>query len=608
MIHMKNFEPKQFGKYQLLEKVAVGGMAELYRAKVVGDHGFEKLVAIKKILPHLTDEGNLVKAFIDEAKLAALLQHENIVQIYDFGSMNGEYFIAMEYLFGKDLRRLIHKARENSVPLSLENTLYIISRICAGLDYSHNLKDLQGKPLNIIHRDINPQNIFITYEGQVKIIDFGIAKAASHNSTTHEGLIKGKLAYMSPEQANGQAIDRRSDIFSTGIILYELLTGEHMFQGETMHVYNQVREAAYEPLQSRLPDLPDKLYQIVQRALAREPVDRYQSCGEMLADLEECIFELPVRPNVRSFADFVKDFFREEFTAEETALWTDTQIYGQENTGSNSRAASKDATSGSTIFLAEPKMPTPLQRNIWRLALAAGMILIGFMFNLSLAELPFTPSERSVSAYWVAPSPAAVDKEASDRIADQIQTAETALQAGEFSKALMLFEELLAVNPSLIREISGTYLETLLGLAGQLIPTDPESAKVYLFKALEVDSNNISVLSQIGYIYVSQNDYPHAIETYQKVAELDPGLPASFFNLGYIYAKTEDYSKAEEMYLRVVELAPDFLDEALINLASVQYELGARKRCIQSLKQAVKINPANESAANYLKQILEEKE
>ncbi|MGD8756604.1 MAG: serine/threonine-protein kinase, partial [Desulfobacterales bacterium] len=256
---MENVEAKQLGKYQLLQKIAVGGMAELYRAKVTRDHGFEKQVAIKKILPHLSDEGNLVKAFIDEAKLAALLQHENIIQIYDFGSIDGGYFIAMEYLFGKDLRKLINKVKKAGSPLDLENTLYIVSRICAGLDYSHKLKDLQGKPLNIIHRDINPQNIFLTYEGQVKIIDFGIAKAASHNSTTHEGLIKGKVAYMSPEQALGNTIDHRSDIFSTGIILYELLAGRRMFEGETMHIYNQVREARYEPLNKLQPHLPEKL-------------------------------------------------------------------------------------------------------------------------------------------------------------------------------------------------------------------------------------------------------------------------------------------------------------------------------------------------------------
>jgi serine/threonine protein kinase len=210
---MTAFQPQKFGKYQLLDKIATGGMAELYRAKLTRAEGFEKLIAIKKILPHLSCEGELVKAFVDEAKLAALLQHENIVQIYDFGNLEGEYFIAMEYLFGKDLRSIIRKAEERNMSIGLENTLYLVSQICAGLDYSHNLKDLQGKPLNIIHRDINPQNIFITYEGQVKLIDFGIAKAASHNTTTHEGLIKGKLAYMSPEQANGEVIDHRSDIF-----------------------------------------------------------------------------------------------------------------------------------------------------------------------------------------------------------------------------------------------------------------------------------------------------------------------------------------------------------------------------------------------------------
>jgi tetratricopeptide (TPR) repeat protein len=253
-------------------------------------------------------------------------------------------------------------------------------------------------------------------------------------------------------------------------------------------------------------------------------------------------------------------------------------------------------------------MSGQLQRNIWRLALAAGMVIIGFMFNLSLAELPFTPSDRSVSAYWIEPSPAVVDRAATDAVADQIQAAKSALRSKQFSQALMLFEELLAADPALINEISGAYVETLLGMALDLMPTDPGAARAHLSKALEVDAANISVLSQIGYIYVSQNDYPQAIETYQKVAELDPGLPDSFFNLGYIYAVTENYSKAEEMYSRVVELAPDFLDEALFNLAMVQYQLGARRNCIQSLKQAIEINPANESAATYLKQILEEKE
>ena len=598
---MTDFEPIQFGKYQLLDKIAVGGMAELYRAKVTGDYGFEKQVAIKKILPHLSDEGNLVKAFIDEAKLAALLQHENIVQIYDFGNLNGEYFIAMEYLFGKDLRKLSYKAKAKAVPIDLENTLYVISRICAGLDYSHNLKDLQGKPLNIIHRDINPQNIIITYEGQVKIIDFGIAKAASHNSTTHEGLIKGKLAYMSPEQANGKTIDHRSDIFSSGIILYELLAGQRMFQGETMHIYTQVRDAVYEPLESLMPDLPARLHEVVQHALAKEPDQRYQSGGEMLADLEECIYQLSFRPNARNFAVCVKDLFKQEFAAEENALFANTQVYSDVPTDFGDDSSPDELTGNSTIALNVPKIAEKFQYNIWRFGLVAAMVIIGFMFDLSLTKLPFTPSDRSVSAYSIElPSPVINPTEA------KIEAAKAALQAKEFPMALAILEEVLAADPSLEKKISDAYLEALLGQATQMMPTDPDAAKAFLLKALDVDPASISVLSQLGYIYVRHSDYSHAVETYQKVAELDPGRADTFFNLGYIYAVTENYPEAKEMYSRVVELAPDFLDEALFNLAMVQVQLGERDKCINSLKQAIEINPANESALAYLKQLKEE--
>jgi len=600
---MKDFESKKFGKYQLLQKIAVGGMAELYRSKVTREHGFEKLVAIKKILPHLTDQGNLVKAFIDEAKLAALLQHENIVQIYDFGSFGDEYFIAMEYLFGKDLRKLTQKAKATATPLSLENTLYIVSRICAGLDYSHNLKDLQGRPLNIIHRDINPQNIFLTYEGQVKIIDFGIAKAASHNSHTHEGLIKGKLAYMSPEQATGKTIDHRSDIFSSGVILYELLAGRRMFEGETMEVYSLVREARYEPLGKLRPDLPARLHEIVEMALAKEPDQRYQTCGEMLADLEECIFEMAARPNTRSFANFIKEFFKEELAVEENALWEKTQVYDSNESDTGSLPPELEGTNGSTVFLADPQKWEPPRLNIWRFAPVAGMVIIALLFNLSLAELPFTPSDRSVAAYsQQLPAP---NDEAT---AAQIDAAREALRAGQFSSALALFEAILADNIFAIDKFSDAYVAALQGRAEDLIATDPESARELLLKALSIKPSNLAVLSRLGFIYLQDNRYTKAIDTYRKVTELDPQQPNAFFNLGYIYAVTEDYTRAREMYVRVVELAPAFLDEALFNLAMVQEQLGERRQSLESLEQAIKINPDNASALAYLNQITENKE
>ena len=600
---MKDFEHKKFGKYQLLQKIAVGGMAELYRSKVTRDHGFEKLVAIKKILPHLTDQGNLVKAFIDEARLAAHLQHENIVQIYDFGSIEGEYFIAMEYLFGKDLRKLTDKARKTAVPLGLENTLYIVSRICAGLDYSHNLKDLHGEPLNIIHRDINPQNIFLTYEGQVKIIDFGIAKAASHNSTTHEGLIKGKLAYMSPEQATGNTIDHRSDIFSTGIIFYELLAGRRMFEGETMQVYSKVREASYEPLDKLLPDLPAGILEIVQGALAKDPDQRYQTCGEMLADLEECSFELSIPTNGRRFAAFVKEFFKEELAVEETALWEKTQVYSEERSDTGTLQLDADGTYGSTVFLTAPSKWQLVRSSIWRFMPLAAMVVIGFVFNLSVAELPFTPSDRSVAAYSIELSPPQVDT-----IADKLKAARESLEAGQFSSAVALFETVLADDKSAINGFSDAYVEALHGLAEEMISTDKEFAKGLLLKALAVKPTSLPVLSKLGFIYLRDNDYQLAIDTYQKVAELEPRMPNAFFNLGYIYAVTEDYPSAKAMYVRVVQMEPAFMDEALFNLAMVQEQLGERLQCLKSIKQAIDINTDNAQDVAYLDQIKVQKE
>ncbi|MGD8459647.1 MAG: protein kinase [Desulfobacterales bacterium] len=602
---MENVEAKQLGKYQLLQKIAVGGMAELYRAKVTRDHGFEKQVAIKKILPHLSDEGNLVKAFIDEAKLAALLQHENIIQIYDFGSIDGGYFIAMEYLFGKDLRKLINKVKKAGSPLDLENTLYIVSRICAGLDYSHKLKDLQGKPLNIIHRDINPQNIFLTYEGQVKIIDFGIAKAASHNSTTHEGLIKGKVAYMSPEQALGNTIDHRSDIFSTGIILYELLAGRRMFEGETMHIYNQVREARYEPLNKLQPHLPEKLNGVVDRALAKEPDERYQTCGEMLADLEECIFEVSVRTNSRRFASFIKDFFKDEFAVEETALWSNTQDDKDPQRLANHASSMDSDNTGSTVFLLETRPEPSFQHTIWRFVPAAVMVILGFVFNLSLAELPFTPSDRSVAAYSIISTPA---KEATNPHADPIKAARKALEAKQFASAVALFESVVMTDATALNGISAEFSAALFGMAEELLATDPPAAKSALLKVLEIQPDSVTAMSKLGYLYVQENKYPEAIESYRKVAELEPHQPSSYFNLGYIYAITEDYQQAKEMYSKVVNMEPDFMDEALVNLAIVQQELGERNQCVQNLKRAIKINPANTSAADLLAQITEDKE
>ena len=636
---MTVFQPIQFGKYRLLDKIAVGGMAELYRAKLTGVQGFEKLIAIKKILPNLSDQDSLITSFIDEAKLAALLHHENIVQIYDFGNMGNEYFIAMEFLFGKDLRTIRKTANTREQPLDMGNILYIISRICAGLDYSHNLKDLQGKPLNIIHRDINPQNILVTYEGQVKIIDYGIAKAASQNNKTRENLIKGKLAYMSPEQANGQTIDHRSDIFSTGIILYELLADRRMFEGETMHVLSLVREAHFDPPEEVVPDLPAELNQILHRALAKDPDERYQSASEMLADLEEFAFELSLRPNARSFAQYIKELFEEEFAEEELALWAKSKIYEAGETEDENENSEVAGTCDSTAICSQPykkkklsQIKHALYRESW-LKLAGilrikrkkttakdkpardltkrGFKLAAFrpvavilvflvVVALGIQQISFSrsqPEDRSsISQKTIVAEPLEYIKLSAGR---------AALEAKRFTLAVTLFEEIIASDPAMMRKISEYYVKASLGQAAELLDTNPDEALNILLKALKIDSDNISGLSNLGYVYMGKQNYSKAIETYLKVAGLAPRIPDTYFNLGYVYAVTGKYQKSKEMYRRVVDLNPAFKDEALFNLAVVYEKLGEHAKCIKNLEQAVAFNPGNESAKKYLRQLKE---
>ncbi|MFZ5875483.1 MAG: protein kinase domain-containing protein [Nitrospirota bacterium] len=279
--------PAQFGKYRLLHRVGHGGMAELFLAKQTGLKGFEKVLAIKKILPHLTQDAEFVSMFVNEGKLAALLTHQHIVQIFDLDHVNGVYYIAMEYVMGKDLRTVAARARERGGQVPIDLALLICSQVASGLDYAHRRKDLDGRDLNIVHRDVSPQNILVSYEGEVKLVDFGIAKVAGLGQETKTGILKGKLAYMSPEQAMGRAIDRRSDVFALGIVLYEVLTGRRLFKGDSdLSTLEAVRTANVEPPTTFDATIPAELERVVMTALAREAGQRYQTSADFQAALE----------------------------------------------------------------------------------------------------------------------------------------------------------------------------------------------------------------------------------------------------------------------------------------------------------------------------------
>jgi serine/threonine protein kinase len=300
----------RFGPYELLDRVAIGGMAEVFKAKRTGVEGFEKVVALKRILPHLSDNKEFVDMFVDEAKMVAGLTHPSIVQIFDLGKIDKSLYIVMEYVHGRDLRTIMKRAREKGLRMPLDLSLRVVSQVCAALEYAHRKKDERGRPMEIVHRDVSPQNILISFEGEVKLVDFGIAKAATKASNTDRGALRGKLLYMSPEQAWGRTIDRRSDVFSLGIVLYEMVTETKPFigAGTELTILELVRQCVITPARGINPRVPEVLDRVIMKALARDPPERYQDAGQMQRGLERFLRERPP-VTARDLARFLELLF-----------------------------------------------------------------------------------------------------------------------------------------------------------------------------------------------------------------------------------------------------------------------------------------------------------
>jgi TonB family protein len=296
----------KFGQYVLLEKIATGGMAEVWKARMRGVEGFQKTVAIKKILPHLSDNQDFIEMFIDEAKLAAQLNHNNIIHIYDLGKIQSSYYIAMEYIDGYDLKSILKLAADRDQPLSVELALFVASKIAAALDYAHRKRDFEDRDLGLVHRDVSPQNVLISKEGDIKLCDFGIAKAASKASHTQAGALKGKLQYMSPEQAWGRAIDKRSDIFALATVLFELLTGRKLFTGDNeLSILEQVREARITTPSHYNDEVTPQIDAIVVKALQKDPANRYQTAGEMERDINQVLYTFKPTPTAADLAIYM---------------------------------------------------------------------------------------------------------------------------------------------------------------------------------------------------------------------------------------------------------------------------------------------------------------
>jgi serine/threonine protein kinase len=300
----------KLGKYELVRQIAIGGMAELYLARTVGIEGFEKLVVVKRILPQFASNSSFVAMFVNEARLAATLQHPNVAQVYDIGVDDGEFFFAMEYVHGENLDHLAAQAQQRNAGVPLDATLTLIAGLCSGLHYAHERIGPDGTPIGIVHRDVSPSNVLVSYDGTVKLVDFGIARATSRTTSAHGGL-KGKIVYMSPEQCRADTVlDRRSDLYSIGTLLYQLTTGRTPFTGETDYaVLNQIVNVDAPPPRSFLPTYPEALERIVLRALARDPAQRFASALELQGALEDFAHENRLRVSPLVLAKLMSSMF-----------------------------------------------------------------------------------------------------------------------------------------------------------------------------------------------------------------------------------------------------------------------------------------------------------
>ncbi len=305
--------PERIGPYKVLERISAGGMAEVYKAQQTGADGFERPVAIKRILPHIARDPNFIAMFQAEAKLAVQLQHGNIAQIYQLGRQDDAFYIALEYIDGRDVGAVLDLHQKQGKGLPLAQACYIVTRCAEGLDYAHNKKSPDGKPLNIIHRDISPPNILISYEGEVKLIDFGLAKAASSSVQTQAGIIKGKLAYMSPEQVRGAQLDARSDIFALGIVFFELMTGKRLFRRDSdIETFESVRQCKIPKPSEINPAIPAPLEKILMKSLARNLDDRYAAAAALAGDLREFVFTHHLRYRGDQLGAWMRKIFNKQ--------------------------------------------------------------------------------------------------------------------------------------------------------------------------------------------------------------------------------------------------------------------------------------------------------
>ncbi len=462
----------QFGRYKIVEALATGGMAQIYKAQTSNNRVF----TLKKILRNFSTNPEFIKMFLEEAKISLSLKHPNVIRVLDFGNLDGTYYLAMEYVFGRDLASLLKLCSERRTFIPLDVACAIIMQCAKGLDYAHTQVDSFGNAVNIVHRDISPPNILSSYNGEVKILDFGIAKAIRSTSkkNTRSGVLKGKFSYMSPEQAMGQEIDHQSDIFSLGIVFWELLTSRSLFYSEDeFETLERVRAADAKPPSSIRKEIPAELDQIVMKALAHKTKSRYQSCWDFAEDIKAFLTKHFPRSDDRTIAKFMRNCFPEDYLkrlrSAQAEGWRDVlQVGGAdddlmldqgletERTYTASRIQSAEITWHQRL-LYDPKVQGRMFKLSSRIGLGLMAVAITLMFATPSGRSQLTSAWKSTVAFFVEPNLEQTEDEVSERsnrapivtgdFSSIVQRAQAAEEKKNYRLALELYQSALAINP-----------------------------------------------------------------------------------------------------------------------------------------------------------------
>jgi serine/threonine protein kinase/Tfp pilus assembly protein PilF len=597
---------ERFGDYVLIDRIAQGGMAELFLAKRRGVEGFEKIVAIKRILPELSWNREFVSMFINEAKIAARLSHPNIVQIFDFGKIDNYYFIAMEYVHGENLRALLQRAAQKGISLSPELAAFIIARACAGLDHAHRKTDESGRPLRIVHRDVSPQNVLVSYDGDVKVVDFGIAKAVAESPEATRGVLKGKLAYLSPEQVHGVSLDARSDIFAIGLVLYELLVGKKLFtQPDPAEVLDSIVHIDAEAVVRSLSHSDRTLREVLRRALAVDPESRFRSAGEMQMALEEYIRQRGDPGGTMQLTNLMRLLFDEK-VGEHTSQILRSQLLGKParaprsvvRSGSSKRlvAALGGAALGLILLLvASPKLRASTPQAPPPSKPQSGGTRVE----------PETPSTSRVEKELpaAASAPPEVARPATPQGLADIQRANAALAAKHPGDAVAAFDKGFAASPELRNQYAAAYATALTEEGKSLFETDSDAAARRFQAAVAADPDSFDAHFLLAKVYTRKSDPDAALREYQEAVRINPKSADAQFNLGFVYFSQKRYDDARQQYEKVIELSPPYLADVFYNLSACYEQMKRKSDAIATLRRGLQAVPKSDLLRQRLKQL-----